>query len=169
MSVVAAGAVLIAGCADSNHRTTQQTTTSNQVATTVPVNPPPPNIEDMKNPLGVTPETIASGKKLYDQACWGCHGKDGKSDGPDSNNLPQKPTNFTTDPDFQTMPDGEVFWIIKKGIKGTAMPSWETTYSDNQIWQIEAYIIQFRQDPKNRKGFGQPSATSLTDGATAPS
>jgi mono/diheme cytochrome c family protein len=34
----------------------------------------------------------------------------------------------------------EQFWIIKHGIKMTAMPAWGATHSDAQIWNIVAFF-----------------------------
>lgn len=34
------------------------------------------------------------------------------------------------------------FWVIKHGIKMTAMPAWGVTHSDESIWQLAAFILQ---------------------------
>jgi mono/diheme cytochrome c family protein len=39
----------------------------------------------------------------------------------------------------------EQFWVIKHGIKLTAMPAWGKTHDDNLIWDMVAFI---RQLPK---------------------
>ena len=35
---------------------------------------------------------------------------------------------------------GEVFWIIKNGIKMTAMPAFGKAYTDDQIWHIAFFV-----------------------------
>src|SRR3546814_17033915 len=39
----------------------------------------------------------------------------------------------------------EQFWIIKHGVKLTAMPAWGKTHSDELIWDMVAFV---RQMPK---------------------
>jgi mono/diheme cytochrome c family protein len=35
---------------------------------------------------------------------------------------------------------GEVFWIIKHGVKLSAMPAWGRTHSDTLIWDMVAFV-----------------------------
>jgi hypothetical protein len=35
---------------------------------------------------------------------------------------------------------GEEFWVIKHGIKMTAMPAWGRTHSDDLIWDMVAFV-----------------------------
>ncbi len=151
---------LIAGCAGQTTQST--TTTSGKTEASVPENPPPSDVAKLTNPFGITPANIAAGRALYHRSCWICHGLDGRGDGPAASHMPQKPINFTSDHDFQTETDGQVFWIIKKGINGTDMTNWETAFTDHEIWQIESYVIQFRSSAANRKGFGTPGATTTS-------
>jgi cytochrome c len=134
---------------------------------TVPEAPPPSELQNLKNPLGVTPANIQAGKQLYDRSCWVCHGLNGKGDGPAAPSLPQMPIDFTSDHDFQTETDGQVFWLTFNGIKGTDMPGFKDTFSNDEIWQIESYIIQFRSNPANRRGFGQSGTTRFTGTTSA--
>jgi mono/diheme cytochrome c family protein len=36
--------------------------------------------------------------------------------------------------------EGEMFWIVKHGIRNTAMPAWGNLLSDDDIWQVVAVI-----------------------------
>lgn len=36
----------------------------------------------------------------------------------------------------------QVFWIIKNGIKFSAMPGWGQTHSDQNIWAMTAFVEQ---------------------------
>jgi mono/diheme cytochrome c family protein len=36
--------------------------------------------------------------------------------------------------------DGELFWVVKHGIRMTAMPAFGPTHTDEEIWKIVAFI-----------------------------
>jgi mono/diheme cytochrome c family protein len=38
--------------------------------------------------------------------------------------------------------DGELFWITKNGIRMTGMPAFGKSHSDDEIWQIVAFVRQ---------------------------
>jgi mono/diheme cytochrome c family protein len=37
-------------------------------------------------------------------------------------------------------PDGELFWVIKHGIRMTAMPAFGPTHTDEEIWKIVTFL-----------------------------
>src|SRR5262245_50417761 len=36
--------------------------------------------------------------------------------------------------------EAELFWIIKHGVRNTAMPAWGRQLSDENIWQVVAFL-----------------------------
>lgn len=101
------------------------------------------------NPLPATEETIEKGKKLFQGKafCVTCHGKDGKGLGNDIEPGTLKgplPRNFT-DKEWQAArTDGELFWILKNGSKGTAMaPFIPLILTDEEAWQVLRYVRSF--------------------------
>ena len=40
--------------------------------------------------------------------------------------------------------DGYLFWRISTGRPGTAMPPWQGTLSEQQIWELVAFIRTLR-------------------------
>jgi predicted CXXCH cytochrome family protein len=98
----------------------------------------PDAAKNVVNPLGAKPDpaAIASGETLFKQKCEICHAYDGGGKTEiGSGILPRPPALRAA---VMTMPDGEVFYHIRNGIRNTAMPAWN--FSDNQIWQLVAYI-----------------------------
>ena len=81
------------------------------------------------------------GEKLYSRYCRGCHGEEGKGDGlvfmPHVNNLTRKGY-------IDQLPDSYLLLAITKGGPGIGksnyMPSWEGTLSNEQMWDIIAYV-----------------------------
>jgi len=113
---------------------------------------PPEQIETVRqvtNPYPVTPEIIEEGKKLFEGKafCRTCHGIDGKGLGSDIEPGSLKgplPRNFT-DKDWQTArTDGELFWILKNGSKGTAMaPFIPLVLTEEEAWKVITYVRSF--------------------------
>lgn len=83
------------------------------------------------------PARIASGAGLYTEMCSGCHLAPGMEETEMSQGLyPQAPVLFRgTDRSA-----AEQFWIIKHGIKMTAMPAWGKTHDDRLIWDMVAFV-----------------------------
>jgi mono/diheme cytochrome c family protein len=103
------------------------------------------------NPLPATEENIEKGKKLFHGKafCMTCHGKDGKGLGGDIEPGTLKgplPRNFT-DKEWQAArTDGELFWILKNGSKGTAMaPFVPLVLTEEEAWQVLRYVRSFGQ------------------------
>lgn len=103
------------------------------------------------NPLPATEEAIEKGKRLFHGKafCMTCHGKDGKGLGADIEPGILKgplPRNFT-DKDWQAArTDGELFWILKNGSKGTAMASFvPLVLTEEEAWQVLRYVRSFGQ------------------------
>ncbi|MDZ4733582.1 MAG: cytochrome c [Nitrospirota bacterium] len=111
-------------------------------------------IEESKiwtNPFEATSENIEKGKALFHGKafCVTCHGKDGKGLGADIEPGIVKgplPRNFT-DKDWQAArTDGELFWILKNGSKGTAMaPFIPLVLTEEEAWQVLRYVRSFGQ------------------------
>jgi len=104
------------------------------------------------NPVPATEETIEKGKKLFQGKafCVTCHGRDGKGLGGDIEPGTLKgplPRNFT-DKDWQAArTDGELFWILKNGSKGTAMASFiPLILTEEEAWQVLHYVRSFAID-----------------------
>lgn len=98
---------------------------------------------DIKPPADITdPKRIATGAGLYTEMCSGCHLAPGMEKSEISQGLyppaPELARGLPHSP-------GEQFWMIKHGVKMTAMPAWGRTHSDELIWDMVAFV---RQLPK---------------------
>ncbi|MEK9628271.1 MAG: c-type cytochrome [Nitrospinota bacterium] len=101
----------------------------------------------LKNPLEATANRLKKGEVLYlDKAqpmqCLHCHGARG--DGTGELGLQANPParNFTCADTMKDVSDGQMFWAIKNGIEGTAMPAY-SDLADWQIWVLIHYVRQF--------------------------
>jgi len=104
----------------------------------------PSKYQKKVNPLRNEPRNIKKGKvlahiKAKPLACKHCHGMAGNGNGSMTISMNPKPRNFTCKQTMKDISDGQLFWIIKNGSKGSAMPSY-AYLSDKKIWQLIHYI-----------------------------
>jgi mono/diheme cytochrome c family protein len=104
-----------------------------------------------RNPLPATEENIEKGRKLFHGKafCMTCHGKDGTGLGGDIEPGILKgplPRNFTDKGWQAARTDGELFWILRNGSKGTAMaPFIPLVLTEEEAWQVLRYVRSFGQ------------------------
>ena len=107
-----------------------------------------------------TPESIASGKRLYAQNCAACHGEAGRGDGVmaaplkkavPSDNMsgmpghdPGAPANFTDARNMLGASSAILQGKIIRGGMGTGMPYWGPIFTDAQIWSLVDYLWTFQ-------------------------
>lgn len=86
----------------------------------------------------------AKGKTIYDNLCQGCHGKDGKGDGPAAAALNPKPRDMTDKAYMSKLTDKFLFDITAKGgaalQKSPLMPGWESTLKEADVGDVVAYM-----------------------------
>lgn len=71
--------------------------------------------------------------------CANCHGLDGRVPTEIGRWMYPRALDLSS-PEVQRWSDGELFWIVKNGIRLSGMPGFGKTQSDEQIWQIVSYI-----------------------------
>lgn len=96
--------------------------------------------KNQKNPLPVTPETIADGKDAFSHYCVACHGNDGQNTGVPFADRMSPPVPSLASPDVQGYTDGQLKWVIDYGIYPSGMPGAKGILSDDEIWSIVAYL-----------------------------
>lgn len=93
------------------------------------------------------PELISSGAGNYDAMCAGCHLKPGVESTEMSRGL------YPAPPSLVQKPPGNpatAFWVIKHGIKMTAMPAWGRSMDDEYIWGLVAFLNELPDMPADR-------------------
>ena len=76
------------------------------------------------NPLGSDPAEITAGRDLFRQKCEICHAYDGSGKTDIGAKLYPRPPALRSI-DVTSMPDGEIFYHIRNGIRNTGMPAWD--------------------------------------------
>ena len=95
----------------------------------------------LSNPLSATPQMLAEGRAHFADHCALCHGNDGRGATEIGRNLYPKAPDMTR-ADTQGLSDGELFFIIKNGVRLTGMPAWgaDTPADDHASWQLVLFI-----------------------------
>ena len=109
---------------------------STETASTAPLAAVPVEYSGRANPLGA--QAAASGADLYKVNCASCHGDGGRGDGVAGQSLLPKPVNLVEL--NKIAGDAYLFWRIYEGKPGTSMVPWRGILTDEQIWQVVAFI-----------------------------
>jgi thiosulfate dehydrogenase len=95
---------------------------------------------DDSSPLSADETNLQAGAKIYMQACAGCHGRlDQESSGAKSF-YPPPPHLLPPGKGVTDDPVGATHWIVKNGIRFSAMPSFNNKLSDSEIWQVSLLL-----------------------------
>ncbi len=132
-------------------------------------------------PAGAEPGDAERGKAVYSKRCALCHGEEGDADTPMAERLNPPPRDFTegqykiktTAFDDDVPNDDDLFRMIRDGMPGTAMPGWSDMLSEQDMWDLVAYIKTFagleEEKPEKQVDYGTritSSADSIKAGRT---
>jgi mono/diheme cytochrome c family protein len=88
------------------------------------------------SPLGA--DAATKGAEVFKANCETCLGPQGHGDGPAGVALDPRPKNLA---ELQTRAgDDYLFWRINTGKEGTSMVPWQGVLTEEQIWEVIAYI-----------------------------
>ena len=94
-------------------------------------------IRDIQVPALDDPHLIAEGAEHYAAMCAECHLAPGVDKTDLREGLYPAPPNLTK---HIAASAAEMFWVVKHGIKMSAMPAWGKTHDDHSIWGIVAFV-----------------------------
>ena len=97
----------------------------------------PSAMRNMKNPIALTDATLAAAREHWADHCATCHGNDGSGQTDIGRSL------YPKAPDMrqaatQQMTDGELFSIIRNGVRLTGMPAWGGDEAEN--WKLVHFV-----------------------------
>jgi mono/diheme cytochrome c family protein len=100
------------------------------------------------------PARIAAGARHYAALCVGCHLAPGVTKSEIRSGLYPHPPNLAQ----EDLRDGRrAFWIVKHGIKMSAMPSWGKTLDDAAIWDVVSFVREMPEmTPEIYRQISQP-------------
>ena len=90
-----------------------------------------------QSPLPSDETNLLAGAQVYQQNCGGCHGHLGQgASGLSKRVYPHIPPLLPPAEGVTDDPVGETHWVIKNGIRFSAMPSFGGKLTDDEIWQV---------------------------------
>lgn len=103
-----------------------------------------------------SPTRIAMGAGHYANVCANCHGAPGIGQNPIALAMTPRPPYLAA----QITGDNarEIFWILKHGVKYSAMPGWPTQVRDDEIWSMVAFaraLPKLNYDQYRQLAFGE--------------
>jgi mono/diheme cytochrome c family protein len=101
----------------------------------------PRAMRDARNPIPLTAQALNEGREHFADHCAGCHANDGSGNTEIGKNL------YPKAPDMrqaatQNLSDGELFAIIRNGVRLTGMPAWGDLggRDDADTWKLVHFI-----------------------------
>ena len=99
---------------------------------------------------------LAEGQRLYQSNCAACHGEAGAGDGQFAEEMKaiveknndehgiQVPTDFTDAEHLLEAQPAKIQGLILRGGMGTGMPMWGTIFTEQQTWDLVAFLYSFQ-------------------------
>jgi len=79
------------------------------------------------------------GRRLFLENCALCHGVNADGHGVRREGLSTPPRDFTDPNTRRTLSPRRMFYAIREGVRGTAMPSWKSL-DEGAAWDLVAYL-----------------------------
>jgi mono/diheme cytochrome c family protein len=108
-----------------------------------------------------SPAALTEGERLYQVNCAACHGESGAGEGVFADEMKalaeqnndehgiQVPTDFTDAEHLLEAQPAKLHGLILRGGMGTGMPMWGSIFTEEQIWDLIAYLYSFQFEYQN--------------------
>jgi mono/diheme cytochrome c family protein len=106
----------------------------------------PRAVRDQANPVAATDEVVRAGMEHWADHCAVCHANDGSGKAAIGKSL-YPPAPDMREPRTQGLTDGELFYIIERGVPFTGMPAWGTgnEEGERESWALVRFIRHLPQ------------------------
>jgi len=127
----------------------------------------PASAKQLKNPLSVTEENVASGRALFNRHCASCHGADGRAQTETGAAMKVKPADLTGGAVHGSTP-GEIYWVITNGIMASGMPAFKDKMGEQERWQTVLYVQRLQGEHQHAAASKAPEAAPKQDAMQGP-
>ena len=91
-------------------------------------------------------EARERGRALYVQHCALCHGIHADGQGTRREGLATSPRDFTSPSWQRQVTPRTIFFAVREGVTGTAMPSWKSL-DESEAWDLVAFLLSVGGPP----------------------
>lgn len=95
--------------------------------------------QEQDNPFKDAPSILPSGMAHYRVNCVLCHGAPEVGAAELAHGLNPPAPDLDAE-GTQSRTDGQLFWVVRNGIRMTGMPAFGPTHEDDEIWHIIAFV-----------------------------
>jgi len=133
----------------------------------------PDSVNAKKTPVRPEVANLEQGKDIYFKYCHFCHGQKGFGDGPVGIALSPHPANFVEDRKRMAKTDEEMFKSVSEGVhrdiggEAMSMPRWQEILTDEERWNVLAYIRFLEQEGLKSVAAKQELSPARTGGTDA--
>jgi mono/diheme cytochrome c family protein len=97
------------------------------------------------NPLPPSDQNLIDGLKVYYVNCSLCHGGLDRKPSLLAKKLYPPPPNLISDP--PNVPEWQIFFTVRTGIRYTGMPAWDGVIPDQDMWKVTAFLSHLNKLP----------------------
>ena len=110
-----------------------------------------------------TTEDIVAGVNIYKKNCSVCHGLPPQPAPAIAKSMfPEAPQLLTPEGMVNDDPVGVTYWKVKNGIRLSGMPSFESAVTDQQAWDVSAFLARAGKLPAEAQDALKPGLESAT-------
>jgi mono/diheme cytochrome c family protein len=99
----------------------------------------PMKLRSMRSPIAMSAAALQEGREHFADHCAQCHGNNGRGQTEMGRNLYPRAPDMTLAA-TQKLSDGELFAIIRNGVRLTGMPGWGGSHSEEDDWKLVLFI-----------------------------
>jgi thiosulfate dehydrogenase len=115
-------------------------------------------------PIAAAEETYRAGVEIYREHCDVCHGGPAGEQTAIAKGMFPKPPKLLQGKGVTDDEPGETYWKVKNGIRMTGMPSFGSSLSETQMWQVSLLLANADKVPESIK----QAVTTQTCGQVPP-
>ena len=95
---------------------------------------------DDQSPLPADETNLLAGAKIFMNACAGCHGQLDQASSAGKGFYPPPPHLLPPSTGVTDDPVGSTHWLVKNGVRFSAMPRFDKKLNDTEIWQVSLLL-----------------------------
>lgn len=91
-------------------------------------------------PMPASADNLIAGARIYKDNCSVCHGLKGQELSAAGKGMFPKPPHLFRGHGVTDDPPGETYWKTRNGIRLSGMPSFKSSLTDDQMWQVSLML-----------------------------